>query len=437
LTRRTQSILPALLKWLTPGIGVKRWLGLLLAGVTLLGLGFAMLLVEFYRALPTPALISVLTLGGLPLPIRAGIAGIAGAAAVIFALVRINRSILAPLALDAPDLIEAMVEHQRAARGPKIVAIGGGTGMPNLLRGLKAHTANLTAIVTVADDGGSSGKLRRDLGVLPPGDFRNNIAALARDEGLMTRLFQYRFGEGGLEGHSFGNLFITAMGGVTGSFEAALIESSRVLNIRGQVLPSTLTDVTLMADLREEQAGATRRVEGESVIPEATGVIERVFLRPDDPPAYPEAVRAILAADLIVVGPGSLFTSILPNLLVGGITQAIRAGKALKVYVCNVATQRGETEGYTVADHVKMIERHVGGRLFDIVLANDRFLSLAPDANFAYVESSPGNGGDPGSRLRAAPLADDEHPWRHNPAALADAIITLLGESTPQQQEGR
>jgi uncharacterized cofD-like protein len=356
-------------------------------------------------------------------------------AAVIIAFVQINRSILAPLALDPPDLIEALVEYQRAGRGPKIVAIGGGTGMPTLLRGLKAHTANLTAVVTVADDGGSSGKLRRDLGVLPPGDFRNNIAALARDEGLMSRLFQYRFGEGGLEGHSFGNLFITAMGAVTGSFESALIESSRVLNIRGQVLPSTLTDVTLMADLREEKANSTRRVEGESAIPEGTGTIERVFLRPEDPPAYPEAVRAILAADLIVLGPGSLFTSILPNLLVGGIIQAMRASKAVKVYVCNVATQHGETEGYSMADHIRVIEQHVGGRLFDVVLANDRFPPLAADANFAYVHEGSLNGSGANLRIKTAPLADEQRPWRHNPEALAQAIIGLLHESTASQAE--
>jgi uncharacterized cofD-like protein len=185
-----------------------------------------------------------------------------------------------------------------------------------------------------------------------------------------------------------------------------------------------------MADLREEKASATRRVEGESAIPEVTGEIERVFLRPDDPPAYPETVKAILAADLIVLGPGSLFTSILPNLLVRGITQAIRASKALKVYVCNVATQRGETEGYTVADHVRMIERHVGGRLFEVVLANDKFPPLAADANFAYVQSAANNGADLGVRVHKVPLVDDEHPWRHDPEPLAAAIIALLNEAT-------
>ncbi|MCC6905112.1 MAG: YvcK family protein, partial [Anaerolineae bacterium] len=315
------------------------------------------------------------------------------------------------------------------------VAIGGGTGMPNLLRGLKRYTANLTAIVTVADDGGSSGRLRHDLGVLPPGDFRNKIAALARDEGLMTQLFQYRFGEGGLEGHSFGNLYITALAGVTGSFEQALIESSRVLNVQGRVLPSTLSDVTLMADLREEETDSTRRVAGESAIPEGVGAIERIFLQPDDAPAYPEAVRAILSADLIVLGPGSLFTSILPNLLVRGIADAVRASKALKVYVCNVATQHGETDDFTAADHVRAIERHAGKGLFEVVVANNHFPALRPDANFRYVQPGdiqpvPGNGST-GRRVTyyPAPLVDEIRPWRHNSERLGAAIMDVMASA--------
>ncbi len=413
------------LKLLTPGIGVKRWVIVFFGGVTLLGLGLAMLMVELYRAQPRSSWIHALTLDSLPLALRLTIAAALGLGAVGVGLFMMNRSILAPLAVQGPELIETLVAYQRGQRGPKIVAIGGGTGLPALLRGLKNETANLTAIVTVADDGGSSGRLRRDLGVLPPGDFRNNIAALARDEGLMTQLFQYRFGEGGLEGHSFGNLFITAMGAVTGSFEAGLAESSRVLAIKGQVLPSTLSDVTLVADLKHGGNGR-KRVEGESAIPETVGTIERVFLQPDDAPAYPEAVKAILAADLIVLGPGSLFTSILPNLLVRGLTQAIRTSKALKIYVCNVATQRGETEGYTVGDHVRVIEKHVGEQLLDIVLINDHFPALAQDVNFTYVrlEDSPDKGLQ--KRIRTAPLADSLQPWRHNSEELAKAIMRLL-----------
>ena len=418
-----------LLKWLTPGIGVKRWLGVLIAGAVVLGLGAAQLTLEFSRNNPNAPWIGLVTLGGLPLLLRAGLAGVLGIGMIILALIRINRSILAPHALRGSDVINAMVEHRHRQRGPKVVAIGGGTGLPVLLRGLKEYTSNLTAIVTVADDGGSSGRLRRDMGVLPPGDFRNNIAALASDEGLMTQLFQYRFGEGGLEGHSFGNLLITALSGVTGSFEQALIESSRVLAIRGQVLPSTLSDVTLVADLRETETQSVRRVAGESMIPRSEGTIERVFLQPDDAPAYPGAVQAILSADVVVLGPGSLFTSILPNLLVRGIAEAVRRSPALKLYVCNVATQRGETEGFSVADHVRAIEQHVGRGLFDIVLVNDLFLPREPDANFDYVRLEGGNGVTPGLRIHKAPLADRRRPWRHDSRKLAQVIMDLLAGS--------
>lgn len=420
-----------LLKWLTPGIGVKRWLAFLIASSGLMGVGFALVVLALYRARPSLLWSHLLHLVRAPLWILGAVAGLAGFACAVLAVIRINQAILRPLAMGGAEVIEAMMEHRRGQRGPKIVTIGGGTGLPTLLRGLKAHTANLTAVVTVADDGGSSGRLRRDLGVLPPGDFRNNIAALARDEGLMTQLFQYRFGEGGLEGHSFGNLFITALSSVTGSFEQALIESSRVLAIRGKVLPSTLADVTLMADLRETLTDSTRRVAGESAIPEGLGTIERVFLQPDDAPAYPGAIQAILSADLIVLGPGSLFTSILPNLLVPGIAEAIRSSSALKVYVCNVATQRGETEGFTVEDHVRAIERHVGRGLFDIVLANDRFPPLAPGSNFTYVrpEGVHHNGSSPTIRIHSAPLVDEHRSWRHDADRLAQAIMHVLALS--------
>ncbi|MBN1429786.1 MAG: YvcK family protein [Anaerolineae bacterium] len=422
----------SLLKWLIPGIGIKRWLVLLFFGSTLLGLGLAMLLVDLYRAQPEASWMPTLTLRGWPMLLRAGLAGIAGMVLIGLALIQINRSILAPLDTHNISLVEAMLDRRQGRRGPKIVAVGGGTGMPTLLRSLKQITSNLTAIVTVADDGGSSGKLRRELGVLPPGDFRNNLAALARDEGLMVQLFQYRFGEGGLEGHSFGNLFITALSSVTGSFEQALIESSRVLAIRGQVLPSTLSDVTLMADLREEHSNGTRRVAGESIIPKTSGTIERVFLRPDDPPAYPEAVRAILSSDLIMLGPGSLYTSLLPNLLVQGIVNALRATRSPKVYVCNVATQRGETDGYTVGDHVRAIERHIGKQVIDYVLVNNYFPPLEDDANYAYVRLGEGEEHSLGVTISKANLIDAQRPWRHSSEHLAKAVEALLHKMSSQ-----
>lgn len=416
------------LQWLIPGLGVKRWFGLLLAGAALIGLGFAMLLVEFYRLRPSPLWSYALQIARLPLWVMAILAGLGGLGLTILSAIRINRAILAPLELDSDEILSAMRQHRQRQRGPRIVAIGGGTGMPTLLSGLKEYTSNLTAIVTVADDGGSSGKLRAALGVLPPGDFRNNLAALARDQGLMTQLFQYRFGEGDLEGHSFGNLFITAMSGITGSFEQALVESSRVLAIRGQVLPSTTEHVTLMAELRELNSQGMRRVSGESAIPHSQGRIDRVFLQPDDAPAFPDARRAILGADLIVIGPGSLFTSILPNLLVRDIARALRASKAVKVYVCNVATQAGETEGFSVLDHVRAIERHVGERLFEHVLYNTQHLPLPADSKTVFVQPDD-DGLRPDLTLHGHPLVDTDRPWRHDSGRLARAVIKLLKEA--------
>jgi uncharacterized cofD-like protein len=310
--------------------------------------------------------------------------------------------------------------------------VGGGTGLSILLSGLKAYTDHITAVVTVADDGGSSGRLRRELGVLPPGDFRNCIAALADDEALTTQLFQYRFptvhreAEDGhaLEGHSFGNLFITAMANVTGSFEKALVESGRVLAIRGQILPSTLENVTLCADLVDE-AAVIRRVAGESAIPEARLPIERVYFEPSSAPAYPPALRAILDADLIVVGPGSLFTSVMPNLLVDDITRAIRVSNALRVYVCNVATQPGETDGFTVGDHAGAIERHVGSGLFSFVLANNNFDHPLP-ADWSLTPVSTVTPIDAGYEVLAADVVNEGRPWRHDPGKLARVLMTMV-----------
>jgi uncharacterized cofD-like protein len=327
----------------------------------------------------------------------------------------------------------------RVAKGerqaPKVVAIGGGTGLSTLLRGLKAHTPHITAIVTVADDGGSSGRLRRDLGVLPPGDFRNCIAALADDEALITQLFQYRFRHGSeLDGHSFGNLFISALVAVTGSFERAILEAGRVLAIQGQILPSTLENVTLVADLRagmgsEDGRSGLKRVLGESSIPKAGQPIERVFIRPEDARAYPEAVRAILNADLIIAGPGSLFTSVLPNLLVSDIRRAVAASTALKLYVCNVATQPGETDGFDVGQHVAALQRHVGETLFPYVLANSDPIAAA--AGTPTVPVDPHYVPSPTYQVIAASLADPGTPWRHHPGRLAERIMDFYHSQQP------
>lgn len=327
--------------------------------------------------------------------------------------------------------------NERAVTEPRVVAIGGGTGLSTLLRGLKAHTPHITAIVTVADDGGSSGRLRRELGLLPPGDFRNCIAALADDEALITQLFRYRFGEGeGLNGHSFGNLFITALAAVTGSFECAILEASRVLAVQGRILPSTLEDVTLVADLKVEngsEPARLTRVQGESAIPKAGRPIERVFLRPEQVRAYPEAVRAILDADVIVAGPGSLFTSVLPNLLVQGIRQAVEASLALKLYVCNVATQPGETDGFDVGKHMSALHRHVGRSLFPCVLANSSLVQSHEQPQLKpVVLHVPRN---PGYTVLAADLVDAVAPWRHDSTKLAEQIMRCFHNQPVNDRE--
>ncbi len=299
-----------------------------------------------------------------------------------------------------------------------------------MLRGLKAHTPHITAIVTVADDGGSSGRLRRELGLLPPGDFRNCIAALAQDEALITQLFQYRFGQGeALKGHSFGNLFITALAAVTGSFERAILEASRVLAVQGRILPSTVEDVTLVADLKVENGAAPAglaRVKGESAIPQTRQPIERVFIQPEDARAYPQAVRAILDADLIIAGPGSLFTSVLPNLLVRDILRAVEASPARRLYVCNVATQPGETDGFDVGRHMDALQRHVGPRLFPFVLANNRPLSDQEQAHWQPVDLH--HSLQAGYEVIQADVVDPIIPWRHDSERLAEQVLRFWRE---------
>lgn len=246
---------------------------------------------------------------------------------------------------------------ERLEKGPKIVVIGGGTGLSTMLRGLKEYSSNLTAVVTVADDGGGSGVLRQDLGMLPPGDIRNCILALADTEPVMEKLLQYRFTEGMLKGQSFGNLFLAAMDGISGGFEEAVKKMSDVLAVTGRVLPVTLQDVKLCARLEDDFI-----VEGESKIGDHNsfhqGKIKNVYLEPASVKPLNEAIDAILAADLIVLGPGSLYTSVIPNLLVPGIVDAIKKSSALKTYVCNVMTQPCETEEYSVGDHIEAIEKH-------------------------------------------------------------------------------
>jgi uncharacterized cofD-like protein len=306
-----------------------------------------------------------------------------------------------------------------------------------MLRGLKKYTGNLTAIVTVADDGGSSGKLRAEYRILPPGDFRQCITALADVEPLMTTLFQHRFKEGSLNGHSFGNLFIMAMAEITGDFEHAIRESGRVLAVRGQIVPSTLRDVTLIAEMADGQT----RV-GESSIPHANDdsdgngavatAIKRVFLQPE-PTINPEAEEAILNAEMILVGPGSLYTSILPNLVVDGMAEALKASPAIKVFVCNVATQPGETDAFRVSDHLKAIEGHLGSNIFDFVVVNsNNNFTLPPSAQAAGIRRVVYDPATVSQRSIHAVLVDVVNPrisTHHDPDKLARAIMKKIWHS--------
>ncbi|MFQ3646815.1 MAG: gluconeogenesis factor YvcK family protein [Anaerolineae bacterium] len=325
-------------------------------------------------------------------------------------------------------------ESKAHLKGLKAVAIGGGTGLPATLRGLKPYTDHITAVVTIADDGGSSGRLRRDLQILPPGDLRNNLVALADDESLLARLFQYRFTTGELKGHSFGNLFIAALADVVSTGDRqhnpladALSEVQRVLNIRGRVLPASLTDARIIAELKLKGSERLVTVIGESKIESVDGQVERIRLEPSPVLAYPPVIDAILDANLIVIGPGSLYTSIIPNLLVTGIADAIRASNATKVYVCNVATQPVETEGYSVADHVMALENHVGRGVFQTILANNAMPQPNAGENTRYVTPIPDNHEiQQRYEVRYTDLADVQRPWRHDPQKLGAALLALL-----------
>lgn len=419
------------IRWLTPGLGVKRWLVLILAGTTLLGIGFAVLVLDVYRTAPDTwwlPILSFLSLRFLDRTLRAVIFGGLGILLIVVGIWGLNRSLLKPFIRSGKDIVDTLTQHRRRERGPRIVTIGGGTGLASLLRGLKSYSTNLTAIVTVADDGGSSGELRNRMGVLPPGDLRNCLAALSNNEALMSQIFQYRFADStGLNGHNLGNLLITALADITGSFEEAIAESGRVLAVQGQVLPSTLRDVRLSAEISKDATKPSIKVKGESQIPQTTGKIERVWLEPSNVLAFPPAIQAILSADLVIVGPGSLYTSIMPNLLVPDIAEAIRASKAMKFYICNVATQPGETDGYSCADHLRAIEKHVNGRIFDLVICNNQFDGHLP-ANSDWVKPDPDI--EKQYAIYCTSLVDKSNTWRHASDKLAQVVLDLYQERT-------
>lgn len=427
--RKTPKRVNRWFKWLSPGLFVKRWLLISLSGVFLTSFGLAIWVkltpvnrfLEFVsQALETTARL-------VPNSVSGPLAVLLGVFLLFWGQSRTVETITEALQPDASEeLVDLLRTHRRLHRGPKIVVIGGGTGLSTLLRGLKQYSSNITAIVTVADDGGSSGRLRREMGILPPGDIRNCIAALADEEKLLTELFQYRFHAGdGLSGHSFGNLFISAMTEITGDLEQAIDASAKVLAIRGKVLPATLTDVSLWAKLADG-----RIIEGESKITEAMGQIRQIGCHPADPVALPAALAAIKEADYIIIGPGSLYTSIIPNLLVPAIRQALAQVTVPRVYVCNIMTQPGETDNYSVADHIRAIEKVCEERVFDAVLAQRTAPSPQSLQLYAQEHSHPvfldrEEVGKMGYRIVLANvMAEDEvtAKVRHDPQRLARVL---------------
>lgn len=430
-TSRTPQRVNSWFKWLAPGLLVKRWLLLSATGVLLTSLGIAIwvkLTPIFYLIDLTSKVLETLTTI-IPNYVSGPIAITCGLILIFWGQTRTVRSITEVLQPDRDkELVDVLMDRRRLNRGPKIVVVGGGTGLSTLLRGLKVYSANITAIVTVADDGGSSGRLRQEFGVLPPGDIRNCLAALADQEKLLTELFQYRFRAGsGLVGHSFGNLFLTAMSEITGDLEGAIAASSHVLAVRGRVLPATLSDVRLWAELADG-----RRIEGESNITAANGKIVTMGCTPEKPPALPAVIKAIKEADYIIIGPGSLYTSIIPNLLVPDIAEAIASCTVPRIYVCNIMTQPGETVGYSVADHIRAIDEACGDKkLFDAVVVHRKVPSAHALIKYAQTNSHPvffdrEEVALLGRRAVFANVMDEDEDTnlvRHNPERLARVLL--------------
>lgn len=406
-----------LFKWLYPGLRMKRWVILCCFGIILCSMGFVLTIVDNQK-----------TSGSLVV--------LLGAVIVAVSIRKIIKSVVTVLLPQREsELVNIMYQKRYLERGPRIVVIGGGSGLAVLLHGLKEFTSNITAVVTVADDGGSSGRLRSQFNIPPPGDIRNCLVALADAEPMMSDLFQFRFQESGeLEGHNFGNLFILAMLKVTGDFEKAIKESSKILAIRGRVVPSTLKKVSLVA-----QHADGSRTEGESKIGNSSSAIERIYLKPQGCAATEDALEAIAAADVVVIGPGSLYTSILPNLLIEDLSQALAATPAPKVYVCNVMTQPHETDGMTAFDHVNAIVEHTRPDVLSHVIVNDGAIPQNILKRYAGGQSYPVT--KDAARIRGlgyevveADIVTSVDTIRHNSRRVSKAIVDIVSESRKKIQ---
>jgi uncharacterized cofD-like protein len=426
-------------RWLQPGIGVKRWLLVMFAGLVLLAVGAAHLIRQLSQGVEpggvAESIADLLTLQFLPFAVRGLVAAAIGVALVTVGAWRVVRNLTGPLRLDEQrPLADVLYEKRFLARGPRIVAIGGGTGLSTLLRGLKEHTSNITAIVTVADDGGSSGALREELGIPPVGDIRNCIAALADAEPLMSDLLGYRFPgfkrledgpvvtePGSLSGHAVGNLLLAAMTALEGGdFEEGVRRMNRVLAVRGKVVPASAIPINLVARTRDGDV-----VSGQSTIMRTSG-IERLWIEPTEVDAAEDAIAAIAEAEIVVLGPGSLYTSVLPVLLIPQIRQAVAAAPGIRVYACNVATQLGETEDMDLAQHVEVLVAHTQPDLVDLVIANDRF--NGEDAPWPADAVKPRWPPDvrPVPFLSTEAVASTDDPHHHDPERLASAILRAI-----------
>ena len=423
-------------KWLYPGMHIKRWLLLFGAGVLLVSLGLALVFNYKYLEHIEEAIFRfIYTWRGSYDYMATALVGVlivvVGLLVMGLAMNYVINSVkTAVMPSEKNKLIDLIYEKRFLGKGPAVTVIGGGHGLSVLLRGIKQATTNITAVVTVADDGGSSGRLREELGIIPPGDMRNCLVALADTEPLMERLFQYRFDcSSALSGHSFGNLFIAAMSEVTdGDMEKALEVSSKVLAVKGRVLPASTAHVRLDAIMEDGTV-----VEGESNIPTVKKRIHRVQLYPKRARAVQSAVEAIMNAEAIVLGPGSLYTSVMPNLLINGIADALRKTKAVKIYICNVLTQPGETDGYTASQHVRAIIDHAGPGIIDYVLVNSAPLTAAEAASCAEAGAYPVEVDEPAlRRLGVKTLAADLVSWtdnvHHDPEKLTHNVMRLIYE---------
>ena len=421
------------LKWLYPGMRFKRWLALFAVGVMMASIGLAIALSYKYVGNIEEAIFRAvyMTTGTyyytVTVVVGISLLGV-GIVMMILSSQMIVRSVTSVIIPDSSEkLVDLMFEKRKLNKGPAITVIGGGTGLSVLLRGLKCVTSNVTAVVTVADDGGSSGRIRQDLGIIPPGDLRNCLVALADTEPLMEKLFQHRFGgKGDLAGHSFGNLFIAAMAEVLGDVEKALKESSKVLAVKGKVLPSSTETVRLFAEMADGTI-----VEGESQIPLANQKINKVFLEPGDVAPVKSSLDAIKESDAIILGPGSLYTSVLPNLLVNGIAETIKNSKAIKIYICNVMTQPGETDDYTASMHIKALLDHVGPGIIDYVIVNSKEISLAAQEMYAdqgakVVKIDESEIDKLGVKLVKANIINETNLVRHDPVKLSRTIMKMV-----------